>query len=204
MFKTSTFAYWCCQVAGWTAAWGVYALNSHYNHATSSIGTIVCVSGFLATHLLRTFMHRYARTILPFPKESIRLLLAIFFTTGLATAFKTLGFYYFRPYFEITPVKLFLLYPTDYLLLIVPWMLLYWGYRFVLRGRAQARERRRLEWRLQEMQTRARELGISMEGLMDEMGRILPLIEKDPASARNEITAFSRLLREAYLTASPK
>ena len=54
------------------------------------------------------------------------------------------------------------------------------------------------------MQTRAREAGISMEGLMDQIAGILPLIDDDPARARNEITAFSRLLREGYLEAASK
>jgi two-component system, LytTR family, sensor kinase len=205
MFRTSTFAYWCCQVAGWTLTWGVYALNGFYYHQPHRIFTISCVSGFLATHLLRTFLRQYARPILPFPKESIRLLLAIFFTTGLATAFKSLGIYFFEPYHgPLTATKLFLLFPTDYLVLIVPWTLVYWGFRFALRSKAQALERQRLEWRMEEMKIRAGETGITLEGLMDKMGDILPLIEEDPARARNEITAFSRLLREAYLAASPK
>lgn len=200
MFKTSTFAYWCCQVVGWGMAWGVMALNGVFHYSPYGKIAINCVAGFLATHLLRAFMRRYARQVLPFPKESIRLLLAIFFTTGLATVFKALGFYFFEEYHGVlTSSKLFLLFPMDYLLLIVPWTLFYWFYRFVVRSKVQDLERRRLEWRLSEMQDRARELGISMEGLMDKMGRILALIEEDPARARSEITAFSRLLREAYL-----
>ena len=38
-----------------------------------------------------------------------------------------------------------------------------------------------------------------MEGLMDEIGHIVRLIDENPARARSEITAFSRLLREGYL-----
>ena len=38
-----------------------------------------------------------------------------------------------------------------------------------------------------------------MDGLMEEIGRILALIDENPSGARSEITAFSRLLREGYL-----
>jgi hypothetical protein len=78
-------------------------------------------------------------------------------------------------------------------------MLIYWGYRLVIRNRAQALERHRLEWRLREMQTRAGESGITMDGLMEEISRIVALIDENPARARSEITVFSRLLREGYL-----
>ena len=163
-------------------------------------GTITCVAGLLGTHLLRTFLRRYARQTLSPPKEALRLLLAILFTTGVATAFKCLGFYFFEKYHgALTSYALFLLFPADYLLLIVPWTLIYWFYRFVTLNRVQTRERRRLEWRLKEMQTRAGESGITMEDLMEEIGRILALIDENPSRARNEITAFSRLLREGYL-----
>jgi hypothetical protein len=200
MFKTSTFAYWCCQFAGWGLAWSIYVLNGFNYHTHTDKMTITCVSGFLATHLLRTFLRRYASQTLPFPQEGPRLLLAIFFTAGLATALKGMGLYFFEEYHgTLTSAKLFLLFPADYLLLIVPWTMIYFGYRFISQRRTQTIELRRLEWRLKEMQTRADKSAITVEDLMGEINHILALIDENPGRVRNEITAFSRLLRESYL-----
>jgi hypothetical protein len=202
MFKTSTFAYWCCQLVGWGLVGLIFKLNSLFSSSPNlKATTVTCVAGFLATHLLRTFLRSYVRRTLPFPKEGVRLLLAIFVTTGLATAFKCLGLYFFSEYdfLHLTSEKVFMVIPVDYLIVIVPWTLIYWFYRTAVRTTAQNLERRRLEWRLKEMQTRAGESGITMDGLMEEIGRILTLIDENPTRARNEITAFSRLLREGYL-----
>jgi hypothetical protein len=198
MFKTSTLAYWCCQAAGWGFVWGILTMNGYISLARDHYVLHTCIPGFLATHLLRTCMHRFApRTLTP-PKEVLYLLLAIILTIGLATALKSLWLYYFVDY-NLTWYVVFLIFPADYLLLIIPWILIYWGYRLVIRARAQTVQRRRLEWRLREMQTHAAESEITMENLIDEVNRIVELIDENPARARSEITAFSRLLREGYL-----
>ena len=95
MFNTSTLAYWCCQAAGWGLAWGIYKMNGEISHWHSNIAPYTCIAGFLATHVLRTCMHRFAPRALTLPKEGLYLLLAIILTTGLATALKCVGLYYF-------------------------------------------------------------------------------------------------------------
>jgi len=198
MFNTSTLAYWCCQAAGWGLAWGIYKMNGEISHWHSNIAPYTCIAGFLATHVLRTCMHRFAPRALTLPKEGLYLLLAIILTTGLATALKCVGLYYFDDR-SVTWWGVFIFTPTDYLILIIPWTLIYWGYRLVIRTRAQTLERRRLEWRLKEMQSHASGSEVTMEDLMAEVNRIVALIDENPESARSEITAFSRLLREGYL-----
>lgn len=168
------------------------------NHANSNIALYTGIPGFLATHVCRTCMRRFAPRIMSLPKAGWYLLLAIFLTTGLATALKGLAIYYFQQH-DLSWSSVFLTIPADYLLLIIPWMLIYWGYRLEIRNRAQTIERRRLEWRLREMQRKAGESGITMDGLMEEISHIIALIDENPASARNEITLFSRHLREGYL-----
>lgn len=198
MFKTSTLAYWCCQAAGWGLAWGILRMNGWINHSNTDAALNTCVPAFLATHLIRTYMHRFAPRALSLPKEGLYLLLAIILSTGLATAIRCIWLHYFIDY-NLTWYKVFIFIPTDYLLLIIPWTLIYWGYRLVIRTRAQTLERLRLEWRLKEMQAHAGESEITMEDLMEEVNRIVALIDENPARARNEITAFSRLLREGHL-----
>lgn len=173
-------------------------MNGDIYHWYTNIAPYTCIPGFLATHFLRTYMHRCARHALSLPKEGLYLLLGIILTTGLATALKCAGLYYFDDH-TLTCCMVFLSIPMDYLLLIIPWTLIYWGYRWVIRTRAQTLERRRLEWRLNEMQTHANGSEVTMEDLMAEVNRILALIDENPESARSEITAFSRLLREGYL-----
>ncbi|HEV2479784.1 MAG TPA: hypothetical protein VGS79_08960 [Puia sp.] len=197
MFRTSTLAYWCCQAAGWGLAWGVLTLNQFYFNAKPEINLIICASGFLATHLLRTFIRRYLPPTPSFRKEGVRMILAMIFTTGLFTAFRYLGSYYLlHHHLDITSQVA--TYFDDFLF-ILPWTLIYSGYRLVVRTRAQALERRRLEWRLREMQAHAGESEVTMEDLMEEVNRIVALIDENPESARSEITAFSRLLREGHL-----
>lgn len=199
MFKTSTPAYWCCQVAGWGLVWGTLKLNGYYGSVDQHRVLITISSGLLATHALRTIVRRYLPPTPSFRKEGLRLIGAIIFTTGLVTALRCLGHYFFTEYDGIyTPDKVFVII-TDSLLFVIPWMLIYWFYRLVVYNRTQARERRRLEWRLREMQTHAGESGVTMEDLMKEIGHITALIDENPARARSEITSFSRLLREGYL-----
>lgn len=198
MFQASKFAYWCCQLAGWGLLWAAYLLNSYINHQGQNTILIICISGLLTTHLARIFIRRYLPPVASFRKEGVRLLLAIIATTSLTVAFRCFGFYLFLDYNEFRPYNLPAIF-TDTLIVIVPWMLIYWFYRLVIRDRARMLERRRLEWRLHEMQAHASESGVSMQGLMDEIGQIVKLIDENPARARSEITAFSRLLREGYL-----
>lgn len=199
MFKTSTLAYWCCQAAGWGMAWGTLRLNSCLSYPVNpGITLYTCISGLIATHLLRVCLHRFASRALTLPKEGLYLLVSIILTTGLATALKCLALYYFIDD-ALSWYAVFLFIPLDYLLLIIPWTLIYWGCRLVARTRAQAIERHRLEWRLREMQTHAGESAITVEDLMAEVNRIVDLIDENPSRARSEITAFSRLLRESYL-----
>jgi hypothetical protein len=199
MFKQSTFAYWSCQFIGWGLIWGIYNLNSLNGYAVGRSFAMTCACGFLATHVLRMVMHRYGRRMLPLKTEAIRLILATFFTAALAAILRVLAIYFFvTHYASSTPLRL-LKSSMDYVLLVAPWALLYWGHRVMVRNTQQASELRRLHWQLEQMQTRASELGISMDQLLVEIGRIKPLIDENPSQARSEITAFSRLLREGYL-----
>lgn len=200
MFKHSARAYWSCQFIGWGLTWGMYDLNRLRGYVPGNKIAITCVCGLLATHLLRTAVHRYWQGELPIKKEAIRLTLATFFTAALAAVLRSLASRFFATYHvSLAPFPLLLMSSIDYLLLLVPWSLIYWGHRVIVRNRRQASELRRVHWQLEQMQTRAGELGISMERLMEEIGRIRPLIDENPARARSEITAFSRLLREGYL-----
>jgi hypothetical protein len=127
--------------------------------------------------------------------------LAALFTSALAAILKGVGFYFFARYHGgVTPARLFLAFSEEYLFLVGPWTLIYWGHRVIVRNRQQAAELRRLHTQLEQMQTLAGELGISVDGLLEETRRIARLIDENPGQARIAITAFSRLLREGYLT----
>jgi hypothetical protein len=200
MFKHSTIPYWSCQLIGWGLTWGICALNRFYGYVAGYKITITCVAGLLATHVLRMVMHRYEQRALSLKKEALRLILATVFTAALAAVLKGACLYFFARYHgALTPARLFLRLPADYLFLVGPWTLLYWGHRVTLRNRQQSAELRRLHSQFDQMQTRAKELGISVDGLLEETRRIARLIDENPAQARLAITAFSRLLREAYL-----
>jgi hypothetical protein len=199
MVKHSALAYWSCQFAGWALTWGLYNLNRLLGHVAGHQVAMTCVCGFLATHVLRMVMHRYGQRMLPLKNEAIRLTLATFLTATLAAILRVLAIYFFvTHYASLTSLRL-LRSSMDCVLLIAPWSLIYWGHRIIIQNRQQSSELRRLHWQLEQMQTRAGELGISMDRLMEEIGRIRPMIDENPARARSEITAFSRLLREGYL-----
>jgi hypothetical protein len=73
------------------------------------------------------------------------------------------------------------------------------SYSLKLRKKSPPMRRTRLHAQFDQMQTRARELGISVHGLLEETRRIARLIDENPAQARIAITAFGQLLREGYL-----
>jgi hypothetical protein len=84
-----------------------------------------------------------------------------------------------------------------YLIVIGPWTILYYGYHYMRKTRTEDLQRRRLGLLLKERQ----ELGpvVDIDFITDSLNHIKSTIDQDPEASRQEITAFSQLLRNGYL-----
>jgi len=64
----------------------------------------------------------------------------------------------------------------------------------------ESSKNRKLEMRVKEMEKQSEVSGTNMETMIDTLKRIQASIEVDPKRSRAEITEFSKLLREGYLS----
>jgi hypothetical protein len=87
----------------------------------------------------------------------------------------------------------------EYILLFLPWTIMYCLYYHIQKARQKNVELRRLELLLQERSATAADTALDIESLTRSLDRIQSLINEDAAGARTEITAFSQLLRKGYL-----
>jgi len=87
----------------------------------------------------------------------------------------------------------------EYILLFLPWTIMYCLYYHVQKTWQRNAELQRLELLLEERSATAGDTAVDIESITRSLDRIRSLINEDAAGARAEITAFSQLLRTGYL-----
>jgi hypothetical protein len=104
---------------------------------------------------------------------------------------------------ERLPWLLLLFYTgLEYILLFLPWTIIYCLYHHIQKTREKNTELRRLELLLKEKAATANDTTVDIESITRSLDRIRSLIGEDTTRARAEITAFSQLLRKGYLKAT--
>jgi hypothetical protein len=83
----------------------------------------------------------------------------------------------------------------EYIILFLPWTIMYCLYYYIQKTRQKNVEIRRLELLLKEKSATA----VDIESITRSLDHIRSMIDEDAAGARAEITAFSQLLRKGYL-----
>jgi hypothetical protein len=195
MGKSPSRYYLYCQGIGWGSVL-ILTLFVQFNFSSHhSIGkwiwrtALFPVVGLLYTHLLRQVLAKYHCLQLPVQQALPKLLMGIMLTAAIAGISLTVA------------VSDRVFYPQifDYILFITPWTILYYGYHYIQKTRTQDLQRRRLSLLLKERQEQANDPAVDIDFITDSLNHIKSMIDQDPEGSREEITAFSQLLRNGYL-----
>jgi two-component system, LytTR family, sensor kinase len=187
--------YLYCQSIGW----GMFLV------AGISIGSrfgylfVTSLIGLFITHILRNTILSYGWLNWPLPQGLPRLLLATILAAAVGGMIKVIVFSLGRMTLRLPWHSRILACSIEYILLFLPWTIMYCLYYQIQKTRQKNAEIRRLELLLQERSATAGDTAVDIESITRSLDRIRSLINEDAAGARAEITAFSQLLRKGYL-----
>jgi sensor histidine kinase YesM len=197
--------YWWCQIAGW----GIVGLSFFFyaNFERLRINTdyllkvtFIVAAGFASTHLLRWFMKKNHWLLLPVEKIIFRLALAVLLTSVLYSALvialdQISGLNENRRNLDFI-TRLF----ANILnlgLLIIPWVLFYYFYHYLVKSRKQQLDTLKLEALVRELELKTIKAHINPHFIFNALNSIRALIDEDPNRARNAVTHLSNILRSS-------
>ena len=197
--------YWWCQLAGW----GIVALSTLF-YAASYKQTIdgyfilqlfiIMVAGIISTHLLRWFMTRNHWLLMAVEKLVFHLSVSVILTsvlfslivmgldriTGLDTNKRNLDFF---------PRLLGNI--LNFGIYIIPWVLFYYFYHYLVKSRRQQLDTLKLEALVKELELKTIKSHINPHFIFNALNSIRALIDEDPDRARNAVTHLSNILRSS-------
>lgn len=200
--------YWWCQIAGW----GIVALSFLFFAVSLGKGInseylfkilIVMVGGLASTHLLRWFMRRKNWLMMPIEKIIFRLCLAVLMTTilysllvmglkqiaGLEKNARNLDF-----------LTRFIADIISHGILIIPWVLFYYFYHYLIKSRRQQLDTLKLEALVRELELKTIKSHINPHFIFNALNSIRALIDENPDRARDAVTNLSNILRSSMQT----
>lgn len=200
--------YWWCQFGGWglLAIATLFSAASYKQHINGYFVlhlAIIMVAGIISTHLLRWFIQRNNWLQLPVEKLVFRLFVAVLLTSAL---------------FSLIEMGLNLLTGVDenkrkldfltrllgkilnFVIYIIPWVLLYYFYHYLVNSRRQQLDTFKLEALVKELELKTIKSHINPHFIFNALNSIRALIEEDPSRARNAVTHLSNILRSSMLT----
>ncbi|HEY4109600.1 hypothetical protein [Puia sp.] len=191
MLRRISYSYWICQLAGWGALLAFFCWLPPHEVGRSILTT---ASGFLVSHFLREVLRRY-RWMEKKPKRwVIRVCLAVVVASLVGALILWAALQIFE--YHLPPVFIMV---SSFSVLIMDWTCVYCSFKYRRLARRNDSREQMLCMRLREMRKGADELELDAEAIVDRLQRIEGMIEADPARSREEITAFSKLLRTGYI-----
>lgn len=197
--------YWWCQLGGW----GLFALSTLISAATFKqriTGSfllqlvIIVVAGILSTHLLRWFMRRNHWLLLPVEKLRFRLFISVILTSVLFSLIVIL----LKQLTGIDENKRHLDFLTrlvgniiNFGIYIIPWVLLYYFYHYLVKSRRQQMDTLKLEALVKELELKTIKSHINPHFIFNALNSIRALIDEDPRRARSAVTHLSNILRSS-------
>lgn len=198
--------YWWCQLGGW----GLLALSSLFYTVSYNLQPIngyfimqlfiIMVAGITSTHMLRWFMRknswlRMAAEKLIFRLSASVILTSVLFSlivmgldriTGLDTNKRNLDFFT-RLLGNILNFGIF----------IIPWVLFYYFYHYLVNSRKQQLDTLKLEALVKELELKTIKSHINPHFIFNALNSIRALIDEEPSRARNAVTHLSNILRSS-------
>jgi hypothetical protein len=207
MARSYSRLYLRCQVIGWSSmlVWLIGINHVAFNRHSGSdirIQLVFCLAGLSATHILRNFIRRHSYRDLPFRQALPRLLLAtvtaaaagsllsIAAIWSLAAIIRTPGWAASQNIFTTA---------IQYLIVLIPWTILYWLHFYIRLRRKLSLDGSRLELLLKEKELSADGPLVDIDFITGSLDRIRSLIDENPDNARASINKFSRILRKGRL-----
>jgi hypothetical protein len=208
MLRAPSRRYLYCQTVGWGVLLVIFIASSRLFLHLKTINSlehafVTVLIGFFTTHLLRNTIRNQGWLNLPLRQGLPWLLLgtvwaamaaglirATFISLGGMTLARAEPLSWYARVFGAG---------LEYILLFLPWTIMYCLYYHVQKTRQKNAEIRRLELLLKERSATAADTALDIESITRSLDHIRSLIGEDAAGARAEITAFSQLLRTGYL-----
>ncbi|MBO9573232.1 MAG: histidine kinase, partial [Chitinophagaceae bacterium] len=197
--------YWLCQLAGWgtVALSTVFFAFSYKQKITTDFIlqlVFIVVSGIISTHLLRWVIRRNNWLLLPVEKVIFRLGIAVILTTVLFSLIvmglnQLAGIDQNRRNLDFTTRLLGNILNTG--IYIIPWVLFYYFYHYLLKSRKQELDTLKLEALVKELELKTIKAHINPHFIFNALNSIRALVDEDPARARNAVTHLSNILRSS-------
>lgn len=198
--------YWWCQLAGWsTVALSALFYNIYLREQTFStdylLQTLIFIgSGIASTHLFREFIRWRNWLMMPVEKIISRLfvtaiLISLLFSlmviglnelAGVDNQGRELGFHS-RLLGNI----------INFAIVIIPWILIYYFYHYLVKSRKQQLDTLKLEALVKELELKTIKAHINPHFIFNALNSIRALIDEDPDRARNAVTQLSNILRSS-------
>jgi two-component system, LytTR family, sensor kinase len=197
--------YWWCQLAGW----GIVALSNVFYAITykqNIDGDFILrlifqlIAGVASTHLLRWAIRRNNWLLLPLEKVIFRLSIAVILTTVLFSLIIMLlnqaaGLDMNRRNLDFFTRLLANI--INFGIYIIPWVLIYYFYHYLVKSRKQELDTLKLEALVKELELKTIKAHINPHFIFNALNSIRALVDEDPARARSAVTHLSNILRSS-------
>lgn len=199
--------YWKCQLVGWSgmAAWGLLTLFVWADPNVRDAGATVAYSvvGLGATHLLRAVARPREWVTLPFSRLGLRMALASLAVGGVMQSVALLALASDIPT-DVNWVVHLLAQWGQGTIIILGWLLAYFGFQFHRRSKDAEESEWRLRVAMQETELGALRAQLNPHFLFNSLNSLRALISEDPPRAQKAVTTLARLLRHTVsLSRSP-
>ncbi len=199
------FNYWLCQFAGWglVAISGLYYAITYTKTINSSLVlqfVFVMTAGIISTHMLRWVIRKNNWLLLPIEKVSIKLGISVVMTCVL---------------FSLTVMALNVVSGLDrnarnldfssrligniinFGIYIIPWVLFYYFYHYIAKGRKQEIDTLKLEALVKELELKTIKAHVNPHFIFNALNSIRALVDENPGRARDAVTHLSNILRSS-------
>jgi two-component system LytT family sensor kinase len=197
--------YWWCQLGGW----GLMALSNLFYQASYKQPIdgpfllqllIIMVSGITSTHLLRWFMRKNHWLLMAVEKLIFRLSLSVILTTVLFSLIVMVldmvtGLDHNKRNLDFFTRLLGNI--LNFGIYIIPWILFYYFYHYLVKSRRQQLDTLKLEAFVKELELKTIKSHINPHFIFNALNSIRALIDEDPNRARNAVTHLSNILRSS-------
>lgn len=197
--------YWWCQMLGWGIVGLSFLFYANFIRKEIDLDyilkvTFIAVAGLMSTHLLRWFMKKNNWLLLPVEKIILRLAIAVFFTSVVYSALvlflnQLAGLEENRHNLDFL-TRLFTNI-LNYGLFIIPWVLFYYFYHYLVKSRKQQLDTLKLEALVRELELKTIKAHINPHFIFNALNSIRALIDENPNRARNAVTHLSNILRSS-------
>lgn len=197
--------YWWCQFAGWglvALSTIFFAISFKQKINSDFILHLVFIinAGIASTHFLRWIIRKNNWLLLPLEKVIFRLgatvlLITVLFSLLVMGLTTIAGLDQNRRQLDFSTRLLANI--INFGIYIIPWVLFYYFYHYLVKIRKQEFDTLKLEALVKELELKTIKSHINPHFIFNALNSIRALIDEDPARARDAVTHMSNILRSS-------